>query len=238
LIRVGIDSRYGEWNAPCNPNTGNFVYVPIPEEDRIKKEFEKPYTIVLLDIENFVKENQVIKKIKLPDKLYRKNMHLDPDFNHLTYGDNGKGRGQRLGELDPGDFVAFYASFRPVVDYPDNLVYALMGFYEVKKVLNAYQVPKEELDYTAHTRKKMIYEHDFVLMGKPENSGRFSRLLPIGEYREKAYRVKKDVLEAWGGIDIKNGFLQRNNPYPWFTEPDKFLKWLERKDIELIRRNN
>ena len=31
LIRVGIDQAYGGWNAPIDPMTGEFVYVPIPD---------------------------------------------------------------------------------------------------------------------------------------------------------------------------------------------------------------
>jgi len=33
LVRVGIDSTCGYWNAPYDPKTGRFVYVPIPEGD-------------------------------------------------------------------------------------------------------------------------------------------------------------------------------------------------------------
>ena len=31
LVRVGIDQAYGAWNAPVDPKSGEFVYVPIPE---------------------------------------------------------------------------------------------------------------------------------------------------------------------------------------------------------------
>ena len=34
LVRVGIDSSYGHWNAPVDPNTLNYVYVPIPENPK------------------------------------------------------------------------------------------------------------------------------------------------------------------------------------------------------------
>lgn len=32
LIRIGVDHSYGGWNAPADPETGQFVYVPIPEK--------------------------------------------------------------------------------------------------------------------------------------------------------------------------------------------------------------
>jgi hypothetical protein len=31
LVRIGIDQAYGAWNAPMDPETNDFVYVPIPE---------------------------------------------------------------------------------------------------------------------------------------------------------------------------------------------------------------
>ena len=38
LLRVGIDSDYGGWNGPVDPETGDFVYVPIPEDARVVKD--------------------------------------------------------------------------------------------------------------------------------------------------------------------------------------------------------
>ncbi|MFN8092197.1 MAG: hypothetical protein U0599_08265 [Vicinamibacteria bacterium] len=32
LVRVGIDQAFGKWNAPIDAETGDFVYVPIPEK--------------------------------------------------------------------------------------------------------------------------------------------------------------------------------------------------------------
>jgi len=34
LVRVGIDCVYGGWNAPMNPETNEFIYVPINENDK------------------------------------------------------------------------------------------------------------------------------------------------------------------------------------------------------------
>ena len=31
LIRIGVDQAFGGWNAPMDPETNEFVYVPIPE---------------------------------------------------------------------------------------------------------------------------------------------------------------------------------------------------------------
>lgn len=37
LVRIGVDHAYGAWNAPVDPKTGQFVFVPIP--DGAKKEY-------------------------------------------------------------------------------------------------------------------------------------------------------------------------------------------------------
>jgi hypothetical protein len=41
-------------------------------------------------------------------------MHLDPDFQNLTYGDRGDRRGKEISQLKEGDFLAFYAGLRPI----------------------------------------------------------------------------------------------------------------------------
>lgn len=32
LVRIGVDHSYGNWNAPADPDSRRFVYVPIPEK--------------------------------------------------------------------------------------------------------------------------------------------------------------------------------------------------------------
>jgi hypothetical protein len=32
-VRVRIDQAFGGWNAPVDPDTHEFVYVPIPDRD-------------------------------------------------------------------------------------------------------------------------------------------------------------------------------------------------------------
>ena len=50
LVRVGIDSitKSGRWNAPVNPDTGKFAYVPIVEDEskgekKIRRGYETSY---------------------------------------------------------------------------------------------------------------------------------------------------------------------------------------------------
>ena len=42
LLRVGIDQAWWSWNAPVDPQTGTFAYVPIPDQEQMPG-LETPY---------------------------------------------------------------------------------------------------------------------------------------------------------------------------------------------------
>jgi Nucleotide modification associated domain 3 len=50
---------------------------------------------------------------QLPKALLGQPTHLDPDFEVLTFGDQGR-RGNRISMLSSGDLLAFFATLRPV----------------------------------------------------------------------------------------------------------------------------
>ena len=164
-------------------------------------------------------------------------MHLDPDFDHLTYGDNGMRRGARVATLGPDDSLVFYAGLRSIVD-PSELVYALVGLFVVEDVVRAVDVPAGRRHENAHTRWATISVNDVIVRGKDGLSGRFDRCVPIGEWRGKAYRVCRDVEDAWGGLTVKNGYIQRSVVPPAFLNASRFYSWFQRQGIKLLRRNN
>jgi hypothetical protein len=64
---------------------------------------------------------------QLPPELLGMPTHLDPDFDQLTYGDQGQ-RGKRITSLlIRGDLLAFFAALRPVDGPARPLMYALIG---------------------------------------------------------------------------------------------------------------
>ena len=65
------------------------------------------------------------------------------------------------------------------------------------------------------------------MRGRVGSSGRLQRCLPIGEYRDRAYRVRRDLLEEWGGLSVKDGYLQRSARLPRFLDAPRFMDWLE-----------
>ena len=112
LVRVGADlsSGGGFWNAPVDSATSDFVYVAIPEASPVHAGLEKPYERLTSPLAEF--------NVALPNHLKSQQMHLDPDFEHLTYGDTGQKAKQLKDNLRTDDIVCFYAGLRDVHDSP------------------------------------------------------------------------------------------------------------------------
>lgn len=232
LVRVGADlSRAGGgWNGPMRSSTRDFVYVPIPESRRMHPGLETPYSLVLPSLEAF--------GVELHGLLCDKMMHLDPDFEHCTYGDQGQRGRQLFSHLERGDFIAFYASLRDL-DAGGRLVYALIGMLTVERIMPAEHVPREQWHMNAHTRRtRSSQAPEVVVLGEMESSGRFAKCIPIGAYRDRAYRVDTTILNEWGGLSVRNGYLQRSARLPRFLDPARFMRWVQSRCVSLELRNN
>jgi len=165
-------------------------------------------------------------------------MHLDPDFVHLTYGDQGERAKQLQNNLRVGDRIIFYAGLADTRD-KGRLIYAIIGMFVVDQFLLAIQVSSGERDINAHSRRVIEPDaQDLIVRARPNVSGRLKRCIPIGEYREGAYRVRKDLLDAWGGLSVKNGYLQRSARLPRLLDPLQFLRWFDSQNPFLIQANN
>ncbi|MFI3188172.1 hypothetical protein BCS42_02285 [Crenothrix sp. D3] len=238
LMRVGIDQTYGNYNAPINPSTNDYMYLPIPQKkDKFIAGMETTYDTALPYFESWCQKNDT--KIQFPDINPEgdRGCHLDPDFDYSTYGDQATGRGLQVAKLKEGDFIVFFASFKPITPCEHNLIYALYGKMVVDKVKKVANVSENEFYKNAHTRIKEKDSDDWVVFANPSLSGRFNRAIPIGEFRNGSYRVKQEILDVWGDIGVKDGFIQRSVCPPWFTKPEQFLNWLENQQVKLINSN-
>ncbi len=239
LVRIGIDHEYGAWNAPVETKSRRFVYVPIPESQVPLKPLVRLYDEVVPSLKSFSQEIGLPHDYgtSLPQNLLGRPMHLDPDFEYLTYGDNEADRGVKLKKFVKDDLVVFYAGLRPVGTHT-GLMYALVGLYLVEEVVAARDVPKLRWHENAHTRKREIGEPDIIVRAQKGKSGRFERAMPIGEWRNRAYRVTEKLLESWGGLDVKDGFIQRSIVPPSFLKPNRFYGWFQEQDVTLVAGNN
>jgi hypothetical protein len=241
LVRIGVDQAYGGWNAPVDAD-GRFVYVPIPEkpDTSFHAGLERRYDEVLPPLQRFCEEHRrdLNRDLGFPRELLKCAMHLDPDFAHLTYGDVGGRRGAGMVNMGEGDLLVFYGGMRPIHRCPHKLIYALMGLYVVQEVVHVADVPPKRWYENAHLRKIKRGETDIVVRAKPGLSGRFKRCVPIGERRDGAYRVRQDILDAWGGLSVKDGFIQRSAVPPALNRPSQFLDWMQKQGVQLIQSNN
>ena len=96
LVRVAADSEYGEWHSPVEPDTNHFVYVPIWDAKGEKYRHRLALSFRLLEpaLSKFNRACSLSKhdSVTLPAHLSKRWMHLDPDFERLTYGDDGDAR--------------------------------------------------------------------------------------------------------------------------------------------------
>jgi hypothetical protein len=229
LVRVGIDQTAGEWNCPVDSKTREFVYVTIPEYGfGLKRGLKRKY-------DEFTRPLSKFGDV-LPRHLRGLATHLDPDFFHLTYGDQGP-KGKQISRLVRGDIIAFYAGMRADSIRPGSLVYALIGLYVVDELVRGRDVPRSRWHENAHTRRASD-ESDVIVRAKPGLSGRLTRCIPIGEYRDRAYRVRRDLLKAWGGLSVRDGYITRSGRIPRFTDAGKFYAWFRKQRPRLIRKNN
>ncbi|MBV8210039.1 MAG: hypothetical protein JO133_08240 [Burkholderiaceae bacterium] len=232
LVRVGADrsAEGGRWNGVVDAGTGAFVYVPIPERRPVYAGYERRYMALAQPLQRFGQ--------RLPRHLERRRMHLDPDFEQLTYGDERQRAKQLRSTVGAGDWIVFYASLLDVHG-SSRLVYALIGLFAVEQIAYARDLPTAQRDCNAHTRRRLAPEaDDIVVIGKPGASGRLRRCLSIGEWRNGAYRLRQDLIEAWGGLSVNDGWLQRSARLPRFLDPEHFRSWLAAQRPELIARNN
>ena len=230
LCRVGADQSVngGSWNGLVDTTTGKFLYIAIPESRQVHAGLEKPYSALAPFISKFGRE--------LPPHLHLRHMHLDPDFDHLTYGDQGERAKQLSANLGMGDLLVFYASLSDV--HSGALVYAIIGLYVIDDIVFATGLPMGLRHTNAHSRRIMQPDaRDIVVRARPDVSGRLARCLPIGEFREKAYRVRPDILEEWGGLSVKNGYLQRSARLPRFRDAERFQSWFASKKPVLLQEN-
>jgi hypothetical protein len=230
LLRVGCDSTDtgGNWNAPVILESLEYVYVPIWGQEDEHDHLGSCPTY------GFFSSALQRLGVSLPPHLPPdKKVHLDPDFGSLTIGEpylhrSGKlsSRGQILNKLDMGDFIVFYAGFRPI-DHARSfpIIDCLFGILHIQSKTFVGDLPDEKRRNCAHGRRIGV-ENDLVLWGDPEKSGRFPKAVPIGWHRDGAHRVTKELLRDWGDLNVNDGYIQRSVRPPFFLDPRRFLCWL------------
>lgn len=233
LIRVAIDSTSGGWNGPCGD--ADFCYIPMGNSKHLSKNYDRAYQPYRKFVESFLPAS-AHPRTHWPIRLPRSG-HFDPDFEHLSYGDGGQ-RGSRIrSHLAEGGFIVFYAGLRSI--HSGNLCYSIIGFYAIDRVLSGPNVRRADWHRNAHTRGGGCTDDGCVVVfARTGESGRLRHHIPIGSYRSGAYRVRRALLAEWGGLDVRDGYIQRSVHLPAFNDPKRFLRWFRRTPHELLSLNN
>ncbi len=109
----------------------------------------------------------------------------------------------------------------------------------MENITSALEVAARDRYINAHARRILPKgASDIIVYGCPSLSGRLEKCIPVGEYRDRAYRVKKEILHAWGGVSVKNGYLQRSARLPHLLNPLKFKRWFDEQHPTLLQMNN
>ncbi len=209
--------------------TGEFAYITITDTKPLRNGMSRSYDEFASVAANFGEQ--------LPEWLRGQPTHLDPDFDFLTYGDQGQRAKRIRTQIGSGDLLAFFAALRPIDAPARPLNYALIGLYVAEEIIEAKSVPKARWAENAHTRR-LPGDSDIVVRGKPGASGRLRHCISIGELRDRVYRVRSDLLETWGGLDIKDGYIHRSVRLPGFLDAARFYRWFLAQKPELVAKNN
>ena len=156
----------------------------------------------------------------------------------ITRRGDQRERAKQLRSLQANDTIVFYASLADVRGSTE-LVYAIIGLFVVQDFILAADIATHDRETNAHSRRVLAPgAQDLVVRGRPGLSGRLKQCLPIGEYRNRAYRVRRDLLEEWGGLSVRDGYVQRSARLPLFRDAPRFLRWMEKQRPVLIQANN
>lgn len=185
---------------------GTFEFLPIPEDDRNLD--RSPDAVCFRDLRSYYDSNRDLLS-HVPQDLWDMACHNDPEFETLTYGDNGTNpRSSNLTGMETGDVLLFLARLERRTDGKRS--FYLIGGINVASVVPSVLRPlsgpaDDRFARNAHViRARCTGEWDgFWLFGGSSQSRRFERAVPIT--REISERVFAD----------KNG-----NPWDWSRQTE------------------
>ena len=190
LLRVGIDTGSGGIQGPLFAD-GTFEYIPIPDGQAVD---ERTYgNTIGRHGRRFIDYFPESRRARMADQP----MHVDPEFETLTYGDPTAPKAG-LRHLEPGDLLVFYCGLEGC-GFASNPALYLMGFFEVERAGRATDFTKTELKrlfarnfHVRHPRVFSRQKESLVLVKGTANSRLLNKAVQISAYgRDRAGRVLK-----------------------------------------------
>ena len=218
LLRVGIDKGTDGALAPIFSN-GSFEYIPLSEKN--SKSIEKR------TFETTLGNNGIPFSKYLPDKIKKRKLHFDPEFETYTYGDQTSKRNYLL-KLERTDYLVFYAGLTPFEnnDYEEALY--IIGYFEVDEVIDFSKLnPNEQMQiiklYKNNSHiKSEGYEKLVIVKGYVKTSKLLDKAVLLSKRKlnkiGRNYHAVSPEMEDLLGI---SGSIQRSIP-PRFVTANNF----------------
>lgn len=216
LLRVGIDKGTDGVLAPIFDDR-SFEYIPISEKDQDSAE-ERTYSNTVGRSGKFLAEY-------LPKKISEKNIHFDPEFDTMTYGDPTRKRSFLL-KLEKNDLLVFYAGLSPFrTDKHQEGLY-IIGYFVVKRIIDfkgmsnkARQENYKLYWNNAHCKRSYHAENLVIIVGDKENSLLLEKAIAISSLKKdklgRPYHAVSSKIEELLGI---SGSIQRSIPPRFITK--------------------
>ena len=205
LANVGANASH-RFAGPVFPD-GTFEFLPIPEQP----DPAGPHAVRYRDLVSFNDPGRGLTEY-VPERLWARATHSDPEFETFTYGDNCEWspRASGLKGMEHGDILFFlarlelWASGRPTGTFG----FYLVGFLEIETVLrNVRSRPSQaqmaRFGANAHVRRGLsdaaLWDGFWVFAGSGR-SRRFERAVPVDRgIATAAFTTAKGWPWRWDG---------------------------------------
>ena len=228
LLRVGIDKGTDGALAPIFKN-GSFEYIPLSEKN-LKTSEKKTF-------DNTRGLNGRYLSHYLPKKIIDRKLHLDPEFNTFTYGDQTVKRNYLL-KLKEGDLLVFYAGLTPYKNQVHKEGLYIIGYFDVEMVVDFNDLSSSEKMYNcsiyrnnSHIKSKTI-KNLVIIKGQDKSSKLLNKAVLISKKKlnkiGRGYHAVSPEMEDLLGI---SGSIQRSIP-PRFVTGSKLENLLHLLNLE------
>lgn len=215
LLRVGIDKGTDGALGPIFEN-GSFEYIPISEDPKWKTTSTKTYG-------NTMGRTGRPFSCYLPDSIWTRLLHYDPEFETFTYGDATPKR-EYLLRLRPDDLLVFYAGLAPFNTDRQRTGLYIIGCFFIKEIVNFDKLlPKEVKRYrqlygrNAHLKANRT-DRLVIAAGNPHTSVLLDHAILISEMRpDKRGRPNMVVSRRMESLLGIRGSIQRSLPPRFIT---------------------
>ena len=214
ILRIGIDKGTDGALGPIFDNR-SFEYIPLSEKNVNTRE-EKTFG-------NTKGRSGVYLSKYLPERIKNRKLHLDPEFETFTYGDQTVKRNYLL-KLKEGDFLVFYVGLTPYNTTVQEEGLYIIGYFQVESVVDF-----NNIDTTQKRTSCNIYKNNahiksaglkdlVIIKGRKETSKLLDKAFLISKKKinkiGRKYHAVSPEVEDLLGI---SGSIQRSIPPRFIT---------------------